>query len=77
MPLLSLLAVAIVLGLLWARQSGSLLAPPATPGAPTAAPAQPPAATVRQAEQAIDAASQAEQRRLDDAMKGLTPGSGP
>lgn len=81
MPLISLLAVAVILGLLWARQSGSFLAPSPVPVAPAAAPdvapAQPPAATLRQAENAIDAASQAEQRRLDDAMKGLTPGSAP
>ncbi|MEB3256484.1 MAG: hypothetical protein VKJ05_08870 [Synechococcaceae cyanobacterium] len=83
MPLLTLLAAVLILGLAWARLGGSLFgpaAPPgssATPGNPAAAPAQPPAATLRQAERAVDAASQAEQRRLDDAMQGLTPGSGP
>jgi hypothetical protein len=77
MPLITLLAAVVILGLAWTRMGGSLLGPPAGSGAPAAAPAQPPATTIRQAEQAIDAASQAEQRRLDDAMKGLNPGSGP
>jgi hypothetical protein len=69
MPLISLLVVAVILGLLWTRQSGSVLAPSPAPRAP--------ATTLREAQKAVDAASQAEQRRLDDAMKGLTPGSGP
>jgi hypothetical protein len=77
MPILTLLAVVVILALAWAHIGGSRFGPVSGPAAPAAAPAQPPAATLRQAENAIDAASQAEQRRLDDAMKGLTPGSAP
>jgi hypothetical protein len=71
MHLISLLVVVVILGLAWARMSGSLSGPPTAPGSPTAAPSPPPAKLLQQVDKAVDAGSQADQQRFDDAMKGL------
>jgi hypothetical protein len=71
MSLITLLAAVVILGLVWARLGGSPFGPPAAPGAPAATPTQPPAATLQRVDRAADQAGQADQRRLDEAMKGL------
>ena len=63
--LLSLLVAALVGGLLMVRMVGGSSSSPSRP--PQPAPQQ----RVEQVERAVEAAGQADQQRLDDAMKGL------
>jgi hypothetical protein len=63
--LLSLLVVALVGGLLMVRMLGG------SASSPSRAPQPAPQQRVEQVERAVEAAGQADQQRLDDAMKGL------
>ncbi|MFN9530898.1 MAG: hypothetical protein ACK575_05520, partial [Cyanobacteriota bacterium] len=65
MHLISRLALMVILGLAWARMSGSLFGPSTAPGSPNAAPSSPPAQILQQVDKAVDAGNQAEQQRFD------------